>query len=57
MMERREGTKHIYTLQPGEKWTMFRDLIIVAHPDRQPKIIHPDGSITELKLEDGPWPA
>lgn len=57
MIKRREGIKHIYTLQPGETWTMFRDLIIVAHPERQPKIIHPDGTISELKFGNGPWPA
>lgn len=39
-----------YVLQPGEDWAFFRGNLIVAHPDRPPKIIHPDGREEEISL-------
>jgi hypothetical protein len=39
--------KHIYTLQPGEQFKFWNGRIIVAHPDRPPKIVHSDGT-TEI---------
>jgi hypothetical protein len=39
--------KHLYTLQPGEDYRFWNGLLIVAHPDRPPKIVHSDGT-TEI---------
>lgn len=39
--------KVIYTLQPGEEYRFWNGRIIVAHPDRPPKIVHSDGT-TEM---------
>lgn len=38
------GTKHVYTLQEGEKWAAIQDTVIIVHPDRQPKIIDSEGN-------------
>lgn len=37
--------KFLYELQPGEIWTVFEDVLIVAHPDRPPKKVWPDGHV------------
>jgi hypothetical protein len=36
--------KLIYTLQPGEVYKFWNGRIVVAHPDRPPKIVHADGT-------------
>jgi hypothetical protein len=36
--------RHVYTLQPGEDWALFKGLLIVIHPERPPKIIREDGT-------------
>lgn len=41
------GAKVIYRLQPGESYKFWNGRIIVAHPDRPPKIVHADGT-TEI---------
>jgi hypothetical protein len=42
------GAKAIYELQPGEDYRLYKDLIVVAHPDRPPKIIYSDGTVEVL---------
>lgn len=44
------GTKHLYTLEDGEKWALFNGFFIVVHPEREPKIVDKDGNITTLKI-------
>ena len=39
----------VYELKPGEDWVMFGDMLIVAHPEREPKIVHPGGREEPLK--------
>jgi len=45
----RSGTTLLYTLQPGEKFTVRRDgVLVVTHEERTVKLIHPDGRIELL---------
>jgi hypothetical protein len=39
--------KVIYTLQPGESYKFWNGMIVVAHPEHPPKIVHADGT-TEI---------
>lgn len=32
-----------YPLKTGERGAIVGDILVVAHPDRQPKIVHADG--------------
>lgn len=50
-VERRDGTRLVYTLQPGETWAMLDDNLIISHPDRAPLIIYPDGTAKEIELK------
>lgn len=53
-METRPGFKHLYTLQDGESWALFEGKIVVAHPERPPKIINGDGTTSPIMtLIDG----
>lgn len=49
MYTKREGV-YLYTLQDGEDWRLYRDMIIVVHPERRPKIVHKDGTVEEIDL-------
>jgi hypothetical protein len=44
-----------YELQPGEDWVTFSDLLVIAHPDRPPKVVHVGGGIDliEAKFDNG----
>ncbi len=44
------GTKFVYELKEGEQYAMFRDLIIVVHPEHKPKIVFTDGTVRELEF-------
>lgn len=41
--------RFVYELKPGEKWMFFGECLIVVHPDRLPKLIHPDGREEEIR--------
>lgn len=45
----RSGMKLFYELQDGEEWRILQGRFIIAHPDRPPKVIYPDGTIEELR--------
>ena len=52
VVESRDGTKRaLYTLQPGETWTRLDDNLIVAHPERAPIMIMPDGTTQVIELK------
>jgi hypothetical protein len=53
MFERRSGTKHIYTLKPGEDWFIYQNKIVITHPTHPPKVVNPDGTTTEIEPT---WP-
>ena len=45
----RAGVRLLYMLQPGERWALLDDdRAMVVHPDRPPKVVHPDGSVEEI---------
>lgn len=49
MTETRTGFKYVYTLQPGEDWRVTTGgILIVVHPERKPKMVHPDGKVEEI---------
>lgn len=41
--------KFVYELKPGEKWVFYEGLLVVAHPDREPKVVYEDGSEEPLR--------
>ena len=43
--------------QPGETWVLFRECLIVAHPDRAPIIVHKGGRTEEMKIDVEPLSA
>ena len=44
-----KGVRLLYTLKKRERWTLLdRDRAMVLHPNRQPKIIYPDGRVEEI---------
>lgn len=39
-------TRVIYTAEPGETLKLLRSgLTLIVHPDKPPRILHPDGKI------------
>lgn len=55
MPEIRFGMRGLYTLQDGEDWRLMPGIgIAIVHPDRPPKIVHDDGSVTELNPTKDP---
>ena len=43
------GVTGRYRLKRGERWTLLSDdRVMVIHPDRPPKIVHPDGRVEEI---------
>lgn len=44
----RTGCEFIYQLQDGEQWAMHGGMIVVVHPDRPAKIVHPPGKAGEI---------
>jgi hypothetical protein len=52
--------KVIYALQSGESYKFWNGMIVVAHPERQPKIVHADGTteiITAMEVAEDPLKA
>ncbi len=50
--EIRQGTKHIYTLQPGDDWRLFKNYIVIANPAHPPFMIDLfTGERKELSLD------
>ena len=44
-----KGIPLLYRLKEGERWTLLdRDRAMVVHPERQPKIVYPDGRVEEI---------
>jgi hypothetical protein len=44
-----DGFRHLYTLERGESWQVLSSgRILIRHPDRQPKIVHPSGRVEEI---------
>jgi len=44
-----KGVPLLYRLRGGERWTLLdRDRAMVVHPDRQAKIVYPDGRVEEI---------
>lgn len=44
------GAEYVYELQPGEEWTVLSDgRVLVIHPDRVPKFVHPPAAQTEFE--------
>ena len=40
------GIRLLYRLKDRERWTLLdRDRVMVIHPDRAPKVVHPDGRV------------
>lgn len=39
---------YCYSFKPGEKWTLFGDLLIVVHPDREPIIVREGGQVEQI---------
>lgn len=50
-MNIRSGTKLLYELKAGETWKIFKNQIIILHPERQPKIIHSDGTVEVINAD------
>ena len=43
-----KGIPLLYRLKEGERWTLLdRDRAMVVHPERQPKIVYPDGHVDQ----------
>jgi hypothetical protein len=43
------GIPLLYRLKDRERWTLLdRDRVMVIHPDRSPKVVHPDGHVEEI---------
>ena len=39
----------LYRLKAGERWALLDDdRVMVIHPDRPPKVLHPDGRVEEI---------
>ena len=38
-----------YALKDGERWLPYEGLWVVAHPDREPKVVYEDGSEEPLR--------
>lgn len=36
---------YAYEFKDGERWVLFDDLLVVAHPDRAPILVHEGGRI------------
>jgi len=53
-MKRREGAKFIYKLEDGERWAFFNGMLIIVHPERQPRIIDKDGNTIILSTTADP---
>jgi hypothetical protein len=45
---RYHGAQFVYELKPGESWIVSGALIVITHPSKSPKVVHPDGAIEEL---------
>ena len=44
-----KGIPLLYRLKEGERWTLLdRDRAMVVHPERQPKIVYPDGRVEAI---------
>jgi hypothetical protein len=45
----RAGITPLYRLKTGERWTLMDDrCAVIVHPDRPPKVVHPDGRVGEI---------
>ena len=43
------GIRLLYRLRDRERWTLMdADRVMVVHPDRSPKVVHPDGRVEEI---------
>ena len=51
MIQRRAGMKHVHTLPPGAqvKFIVSSGAMVVAGPDIEPYIVHPDGRTEIIK--------
>ena len=52
----KKGVPLLYTLKRGERWTLLDgNRVMVIHPNRQPKIVCPDGRVEGIasKAEEG----
>jgi hypothetical protein len=43
-----------YSIQPGERWVLYGDRLIVVHPDRAPIVVHEGGLIETITPYAGP---
>ena len=46
--ERRVEEFYCYKFKTGERWVLFRDLLIVTHPQHEPIMVHEGGKIERL---------
>jgi hypothetical protein len=43
------GIQLLYRLKDRERWTLLdADRVMVVHPNRSPKVVHPDGRVEEI---------
>lgn len=43
------GIRLLYRLKDRERWTLLDgDRVMVIHPDRSAKVVHPDGRVEEI---------
>ena len=48
-MDANKGVLFLYKLKESERWALLDDdRVMVIHPDRPPKIVHPDGRVEEI---------
>lgn len=47
----RVGSAYDRPLASSEHWCLFGDLLVVAHPERPPIVVHPDGRAEEVKFQ------
>jgi hypothetical protein len=48
--ERRVEAHYAYSFTAGERWCLFGDRLVVAHPERQPIFVHEDGRIEPIEF-------
>jgi hypothetical protein len=48
---RRDGTRLLYSLKPGESAKMTTYGVIVCHADREPKLVNWDGSEEPITID------
>jgi len=45
----REGLHHVYSLMPGETWSVLpRGRVLVVRRDRRPKVLYASGRVEEI---------